>query len=55
MKVACSIDVRTPTSRTRLAAGSEFGDSLAGLPNSLTSVAPGAENRSVIWVCIVAL
>ena len=27
----------------------------AGSPNSLTSVAPGAENRSVIWVFIVAL
>ena len=30
-------------------------DSVAGLPNSLTSVAPGAEKRSVIWVFIVAL
>ena len=28
---------------------------MAGLPNSLTSVAPGAENRSVICVFIVAL
>ena len=28
---------------------------MAGLPKSLTSVAPGAEKRSVIWVFIVAL
>ena len=55
MNVACSIDVRTPMSRTRPARAANSSDSRAGLPNNLTSVAPGAENRSVIWVFIVAL
>jgi hypothetical protein len=55
MNTDCSIAVRTPMSRTRAARTSNSCDSRAGLPNSLTSVAPGAENRSVIWVFIVAL
>ncbi len=42
-------------SRTRPARTSNSRDSVAGLPKSLTSVAPGAEKRSVIWVFIVAL
>ena len=55
MNVACSIEVRTPMSRTRSARDANSSDSRAGSPNSLTSVAPGAEKRSVIWVFIVAL
>ena len=35
--------------------GAELATSSAGRPNSFTSVAPGAENRSVIWVVIAAL
>ena len=54
MKTDCSIAVRTPMSRTRPARISNSRDSVAGLPNSLTNVAPGAEKRSVIWVFIVA-
>ncbi len=49
------IAVRTPMSRTRAARTANARDSSAGRPNSLTSVAPGAENRSVIWVPIIAL
>ena len=55
MKTDCSIAVRTPMSRTRPARTSNSRDSVAGLPNSFTNVAPGAEKRSVIWVFIVAL
>ena len=55
MNVDCSIAVRTPMSRTRSARSANSSDSRSGLPNSLTRVAPGAENRSVIWVFIVAL
>ena len=55
MNTDCSIAVRTPMSRTRPARTANSRDSVAGLPNSLTRVAPGAENRSVIWVFIVAL
>ena len=55
MNVDCSIAVRTPMSRTRPARTPNSRDSAALSPNSLTSVAPGAENRSVIWVFIVAL
>ena len=55
MNVDCSIDERTPTSRTRRARAANSSDSLAGFPNIFTKVAPGAENRSVIWVCMVAL
>ena len=55
-KTHCTIAVRTPMSRTRPARARELGRLLAaGRPNSLTSVAPGAENRSVIWVVIAAL
>ena len=39
-------------SRTRLARAANSADSCAGRPNSFTRVAPGAENRSVIWVLI---
>jgi hypothetical protein len=42
-------------SRTRRARTANSDDSRAGRPNSFTSVAPGAENRSVICVLIVAL
>ncbi len=55
MKTDCSIEVRTPMSRTRPARSSNSRDSRSGLPNSLINVAPGAEKRSVIWVFIVAL
>ena len=55
MNVDCSIGVVTPMSRTRPARAANSRDSRAGLPNSFTRVAPGAENRSVIWVFIVAL
>ncbi len=55
MKVHCTIAVRTPMSRTRAARATNSRDSSAGRPNSLTSVAPGAENRSVICVPIAAL
>ena len=41
-------------SRTRAARATNSRVSSAGRPNSLTSVAPGAENRSVIWVPIAA-
>ena len=51
----CTIAVRTPMSRTRAARETNSRDSSAGRPNSLTSVAPGAENRSVIWLPIAAL
>lgn len=55
MNTDCSIVVFTPMSRTRPARTANSCDSVAGLPNSFTNVAPGAENRSVIWVFIVAL
>ena len=42
-------------SATRLARARNSADSSAGRPYSLTSVAPGAENRSVICVLIAAL
>ena len=42
-------------SRTRAARATNSRVSSAGRPNSFTSVAPGAENRSVIWVPIAAL
>lgn len=42
-------------SRTRRARVANSADSRAGRPNNLTSVAPGAENRSVICVLMVAL
>ena len=55
MNVDCSIEVRIPMSRTRPARTPNSRDSAPGSPNSLTSVAPGAEKRSVIWVFMVAL
>ncbi len=55
MKADWAIAVRMPMSRTRAARTANSADSSAGRPNSLTSVAPGAENRSVIWVPIAAL
>ncbi len=48
MNTDCSIAVRTPMSRTRSARTSNSRDSVVGLPKSFTSVAPGAEKRSVI-------
>ncbi len=54
-KTHCTIAVRTPMSRTRPARSANSADSRAGRPNSFTKVAPGAENRSVICVLIVAL
>ncbi len=47
--------VRTPICATRPARAPNSASSRAGRPNSLTSVAPGAENRSVIWSVIAAL
>jgi hypothetical protein len=55
MNTGCNIDERTPMSRTRPALSANSRDSRCGSPNSLTRVAPGAENRSVIWLFIVAL
>jgi hypothetical protein len=54
-KTHCTIAVRTPMSRTRAARETNSRDSSAGRPNSLTSVAPGAEKRSVIWLPMAAL
>ena len=42
-------------SRTRVARTTNSVDSRSGRENSLTRVAPGAENRSVIWLPITAL
>lgn len=55
MKADWAIAVRIPMSRTRAARAANSADSSAGRPNSFTSVAPGAENRSVICVPIDAL
>ena len=56
MNVDCSIDGAHPDVADPAGARARTrADSRAGSPNSLTSVAPGAENRSVIWVFIVAL
>ena len=46
---------RTPISATRSARRPNSASSRRGSPNSLTSVAPGAEKRSVICVVIAAL
>ncbi len=51
----CTMADRTPMSRTLTARSANSADSCAGRPNSLISVAPGAENRSVIRVLIAAL
>ena len=50
-----AIAERTPMSLTRSARRPNSAASSAGRPNSLTSVAPGAENRSVICDVIAAL
>ncbi len=50
-----SIAVLMPMSRTRPARAANSADSSAGRPYSFTSVAPGAEKRSVICVDITAL
>ncbi len=55
MNQRVSMAVRTPMSRTRPARAPNSSASAFGLPNSFTSVAPAAENRSVIWVVIPAL
>lgn len=55
MKVYSAIAVRTPMSRTRRARPANSADSSAGRPKSLTRVAPGAENRSVIRVLMAEL
>jgi hypothetical protein len=55
MNTHCSIAVRMPMSRTRRARAANSADSSAGRPYNLTSVAPGAENFSVMWVLIAAL
>ena len=47
--------VRTPMSRTRAARAPNSADSRAGRANILINVAPGAENRSVIWVPMAEL
>ena len=47
--------VRTPISRTLPARSANSADSFFGLPNSLTRVAPPAENRSVMRVDMAAL
>ncbi|MDI2023390.1 hypothetical protein PJL18_03938 [Paenarthrobacter nicotinovorans] len=54
-KVNCSMAVRMPISRTRPARSANSRDSSSGRPNSFTSVAPGAEKRSVICVPMAAL
>ena len=50
-----TIAVRTPTARTRSARSPNSAASACGRPNSLTSVAPPAEKRSVICPVIEAL
>ncbi len=55
MNADWAIAVRTPMSRTRSARAANSADSSPGRPKSLTSVAPGAENRSVMRVPIAAL
>ena len=47
-KIHCAIADFTPMSRTRPARAANSADSALGRPNSFTSVAPGAEKRSVI-------
>ncbi len=55
MNTYSPIAERTPIWATRSAREPNSSASRAGRPNSLTSVAPGAEKRSVIWVVIAAL
>ena len=55
MNTAIAIADFTPMSRTRAARRPNSSASWTGRPKSFTSVAPGAENRSVIWVVMAAL
>ena len=55
MKTSVAIAERTPMSRTWSARSANSSRSNSGSPNSFTSVAPGAENRSVICDVIAAL
>ena len=55
MNTHCTIAVFTPISLTRAARRPNSEDSSSGRPQSFTSVAPGAEKRSVIWLVIAAL
>ena len=55
MKTSVAIAERTPMSRTWSARSANSPRSNSGSPNSFTSVAPGAENRSVICDVIAAL
>ena len=55
MKTADAMAERTPMSRTRAARSPKAIASSPGRPNSLTRVAPGAENRSVIVEVMAAL
>lgn len=54
MKADWAVAVRMPMSRTRRARAANSSDSCPGRPKSLISVAPGAENRSVMRVPIAA-
>ena len=51
----CRTEMLTPADRTRSARTANSRDSRCGSPKSLTRVAPGAENRSVIWSPMAAL
>ena len=55
MNTSVAIADRTPMSRTRPARSPNSSASSAGSPNNFTSVAPGAEKRSVICDVIAAL
>ncbi len=55
VKTAWRTEMSTPVARTRSARRANSADSAAGRPKSLMSVAPGAENRSVIWSPMAAL
>lgn len=54
MNTDWAVAVRTPMSATRRARAANSSDSCSGRPKSLTRVAPGAENRSVILVPMAA-
>jgi hypothetical protein len=54
VKTRDTIAVRTPMSRTLAAFAPNSSASRSGRPKSFTSVAPGAENRSVIWLVMPA-
>ena len=55
MNTAIAMADFTPMSRTRAARRPNSSASWTGRPKSFTSVAPGAEKRSVIWVVMAAL